>query len=82
MEMGWWLCWYHYRIYYCLLAAGLHGVLIKKRPPLRKVFLLTDKDSNLDKQNQNLLCSRYTIGQFAISGCKDKEEVLIYNIFK
>ncbi len=44
-------------------------------------LLLTDKDSNLDKQNQNLLCYRYTIGQFAISGCKDKEEVLIYNIF-
>jgi hypothetical protein len=24
---------------------------------------LADQDSNLDKQNQNLLCYRYTIGQ-------------------
>lgn len=25
--------------------------------------MLADQDSNLDKQNQNLLCYRYTIGQ-------------------
>jgi hypothetical protein len=80
MEMGWWLCWYHYRIYYCLLAAGLHGVLIKKTSTAEG--LLVDRQVEHDKQNQNLLCYRYTIGQFAISGCKDKEEVLIYNIFK
>ena len=29
-------------------------------------FLLTRQDSNLDKQNQNLLCYRYTTGQFLI----------------
>jgi hypothetical protein len=26
--------------------------------------LLTDKDSNLERQNQNLQCYHYTIGQF------------------
>ena len=30
--------------------------------------LLSDQDSNLDRQNQNLQCYLYTIGQ---SGCKD-----------
>ena len=29
---------------------------------------LPDQDSNLDKQNQNLLCYRYTIGQFKAGG--------------
>ncbi len=28
---------------------------------------LADQDSNLDKQNQNLLCYRYTIGQTCVS---------------
>lgn len=27
---------------------------------------LPDQDSNLDKQNQNLLCYRYTIGQAGV----------------
>ncbi len=32
---------------------------------------LTDQDSNLDRQNQNLQCYRYTIGQdFSNSGAK------------
>ena len=30
--------------------------------------MLSDKGSNLDRQNQNLQCYHYTIGQ---SGCKD-----------
>ena len=29
-----------------------------------KAFLLARKDSNPDKQNQNLLCYRYTTGQY------------------
>jgi hypothetical protein len=29
----------------------------------RASFMLTDKDSNLEKQNQKLLCYHYTIGQ-------------------
>ena len=28
-----------------------------------KTFLLSNEDSNLDKQNQNLLCYHYTIRQ-------------------
>ncbi len=36
---------------------------------------LADKDSNLDKQNQNLLCYRYTIGQCeAREGCITRGE--------
>ena len=27
------------------------------------IFMLSYQDSNLDKQNQNLLCYHYTIGQ-------------------
>jgi hypothetical protein len=34
--------------------SGISGFAQKK---------LADQDSNLDKQNQNLLCYRYTIGQ-------------------
>ncbi len=30
-------------------------------------FLLPDLDSNQDKQNQNLLCYRYTIGQCIVT---------------
>lgn len=33
-------------------------------------LLLSDLDSNQDKQSQNLLCYRYTIGQFRIVDCK------------
>ena len=29
----------------------------------RKAFLLAHKDSNLERQNQNLLCYHYTMGQ-------------------
>jgi hypothetical protein len=36
-----------------------------EKSPLFKVgLLLPDLDSNQDKQNQNLMCYRYTIGQF------------------
>lgn len=57
-------------------SAKWSKVQINKKRSLDSSFLLlTDKDSNLDKQNQNLLCYRYTIGQklyFAGSGCKVK----------
>ena len=36
-------------------------------------LMLTDQDSNLNRQNQNLQCYRYTIGQYLFdSGGKDK----------
>ena len=36
-------------------------------------LMLTDQDSNLNRQNQNLQCYRYTIGQCLFdSGGKDK----------
>ncbi len=35
-------------------------------------FLLTYQDSNLERQNQNLLCYHYTIGQF-LFGCANIE---------
>ena len=36
--------------------------------------LLSNQDSNLDRQNQNLQCYHYTIGQLpcAESGCKNR----------
>ena len=35
----------------------------KKTPRLRR-FRLSHQDSNLGKQNQNLMCYHYTMGQF------------------
>lgn len=32
--------------------------------------LLADKDSNLERDNQNVLCYHYTISQYRVSGCK------------
>jgi hypothetical protein len=32
-------------------------------------LMLTHKDSNLDRQNQNLQCYRYTMGQFEKEPC-------------
>ena len=49
---------------------------------------LAYKDSNLDKQNQNLLCYHYTISQYLCAmdyfqkRCKDKGNFYIYQIFK
>ena len=37
-------------------------------PPHNSSYLLSDQDSNLDRQYQKLQCYHYTIGQ---SGCKD-----------
>ena len=34
---------------------------------MRVSLLLSYQDSNLDKQNQNLMCYHYTIGQSALS---------------
>lgn len=57
------------------MGFGLPQVLVEleilKPQPKRKAlaeipsraFLLAYKDSNLDRQNQNLMCYRYTIGQ-------------------
>ena len=48
---------------------------------------LAYKDSNLDKQNQNLLCYHYTISQYLCAmdyfqkRCKDKAYFYIYQIF-
>ena len=44
--------------------------------------VLTDQDSNLNRQNQNLQCYRYTIGQYLFdSGCKDKTIFFSGNYF-
>ena len=46
------------------------------------------QDSNLDKQNQNLLCYHYTISQYLCAmdyfqkRCKDKHYFFIYQILK
>ena len=34
-----------------------------KKEALKGLLLLSYQDSNLDKQNQNLMCYHYTIGQ-------------------
>ena len=44
------------------MCATLTRERIKKTPHLRR-FLLSHKDSNLGKQNQNLMCYHYTMGQ-------------------
>jgi hypothetical protein len=48
-------------------ASGLFVSALGRRrigePKARRSGKLADQDSNLDKQNQNLLCYRYTIGQ-------------------
>ena len=60
----------------------------KKASPLlsnNEAFLLFYQDSNLDKQDQNLLCYHYTIGQaIALSvkkRCKDNAMQAIFQIF-
>jgi hypothetical protein len=52
---------------------------------IRASFWLSYQDSNLDKQNQKLLCYHYTIGQaHALSvkkRCKDNAMQVIFQIF-
>lgn len=52
---------------------------------IRASFWLSYQDSNLDKQNQKLLCYHYTIGQaIALSvkkRCKDNAMQAIFQIF-
>ena len=52
-------------------------------PGLFFAWLLDYQDSNLDKQNQNLLCYHYTIVQTYVLSvkkrCKDREYFLINN---
>ena len=45
----------------------------QKKHRLQSMLLLSYQDSNLDKQNQNLMCYHYTIGQSTCMrkiGCK------------
>ena len=44
-------------------------------------FLLSKADSNHHKQNQNLLCYHYTIGQSLVSGCKISKYLANCKIF-
>ena len=48
---------------------------------IRASFWLSYQDSNLDKQNQKLLCYHYTIGQtYALSvkkRCKDRHGIVL-----
>ncbi len=39
------------------------GGVVMRKTEIERVIQLADLDSNQDKQNQNLLCYRYTIGQ-------------------
>lgn len=52
---------------------------------LSSIWGLSYQDSNLDKQNQKLLCYHYTIGQaHALSvkkRCKDNAMQVIFQIF-
>lgn len=49
------------------------------KKPVRNIrhglFSLAYKDSNLDRQNQNLMCYRYTIGQTLVSFFKSVAKV-------
>jgi hypothetical protein len=40
---------------------------------------LSDQDSNLDRQNQNLQCYRYTIGQRVLRRCKVTQKTVSTN---
>lgn len=46
------------------------------------LVLLSYQDSNLDKQDQNLLCYRYTIRQYLFETAKIQKNVIIKNYFK
>ena len=45
------------------------------------LFVLSKADSNHHKQNQNLLCYHYTIGQSLVSGCKISKNLAPSKIF-
>ena len=47
------------------MAVGLPALIdaLRARSLCPEEQILADQDSNLDKQNQNLLCYRYTIAQ-------------------
>ena len=53
---------------------------------IRASFWLSYQDSNLDKQNQKLLCYHYTIGQTRVLSvkkrCKDKSMARNIQIFR
>lgn len=48
----------------------------QKSPSYLRLSLLTHEDSNLDKQNQNLMCYHYTMGHALGSGCKNNLFIL------
>lgn len=52
---------------FTLIPFRRYKMIQKKKAPIindyRSLFLLSYQDSNLDKQNQKLLCYHYTIGQ-------------------
>ena len=47
---------------------------------LRDFFVLDYQDSNLDKQNQNLLCYHYTIVQSSVLSLKSDAKVGVFFI--
>ena len=53
--------------------------LIKMSSLLKR--LLADKDSNLERDNQNVLCYHYTISQYRVSGCKSNTNFLVVKYF-
>jgi hypothetical protein len=64
-----------------IICTGMHHKTLSKRnsaavPKSRSrakspASMLTDQDSNLERQNQNLQCYHYTIGQSKTCGCKN-----------
>ena len=43
---------------------SLQAIIEIKKTPRGRRFWLSHQDSNLGKQNQNLMCYHYTMGQF------------------
>ena len=67
-------------LFLCLYVGKCHMIMVENKNPRKTIalrgFRLDYQDSNLDKQNQNLLCCHYTIVQtscvFLGKLCKDK----------
>jgi hypothetical protein len=65
------------------------SVALKTKPPEIQLFQavftyslfcwLSDQDSNLDRQNQNLQCYRYTIGQRVLRSGKVIQKTVLTN---
>ena len=66
----------------CRLTSISESDIIQKKRPnfLSRFFVLDYQDSNLDKQNQNLLCYHYTIIQTSSLWVSPKSDAKIERI--